>query len=34
MGDFVLKHVAGRIQAAVRDFDIVGRFGGKNSLLS
>lgn len=28
-GDEVLRHVAGRIQAAVRDFDVVGRFGGE-----
>jgi two-component system, cell cycle response regulator len=29
VGDLVLHHTAGRIQAAVRDFDIVGRFGGE-----
>ena len=28
-GDEVLRHVAERIQSAVRDFDIVGRFGGE-----
>lgn len=28
-GDIVLRHTAERIQAAVRDFDIVGRFGGE-----
>lgn len=28
-GDMVLRHTAERIQAAVRDFDIVGRFGGE-----
>lgn len=31
VGDMVLRHVAERIQAAVRDFDTVGRFGGRNS---
>lgn len=29
VGDMVLRHVAARIQSAVRDFDIVGRFGGE-----
>ncbi|MFO7579249.1 MAG: GGDEF domain-containing protein [Nitrosomonas halophila] len=29
VGDLVLRHTAERIQAAVRDFDIVGRFGGE-----
>ncbi|SCX84269.1 diguanylate cyclase (GGDEF) domain-containing protein [Nitrosospira sp. Nsp13] len=33
VGDFVLKHVAGRIQAAVRDFDMVGRFGGEEFVI-
>ena len=28
-GDEVLRHTAERIQSAVRDFDIVGRFGGE-----
>lgn len=28
-GDEVLRHVAERIESAVRDFDIVGRFGGE-----
>ncbi len=29
VGDLVLRHAAERIVAAVRDFDIVGRFGGE-----
>ncbi|MDD5470440.1 MAG: GGDEF domain-containing protein [Sideroxydans sp.] len=29
VGDMVLRHTAKRIKAAVRDFDIVGRFGGE-----
>lgn len=29
VGDIVLKHTAERIKSAVRDFDIVGRFGGE-----
>lgn len=29
IGDMVLRHTAERIQAAARDFDIVGRFGGE-----
>jgi diguanylate cyclase (GGDEF)-like protein len=29
IGDMVLRHTAERIRAAVRDFDIVGRFGGE-----
>lgn len=29
VGDMVLQYTAERIQAAVRDFDIVGRFGGE-----
>lgn len=29
VGDMVLRHAAERIQAAVRDFDTVGRFGGE-----
>lgn len=29
VGDMVLRHTAERIRAAVRDFDIVGRFGGE-----
>lgn len=29
VGDLVLRHTAQRIRAAVRDFDIVGRFGGE-----
>ncbi len=33
VGDFVLRHVAGRIQAAVRDFDMVGRFGGEEFVI-
>ncbi|MGH8763610.1 MAG: GGDEF domain-containing protein, partial [Nitrosospira sp.] len=33
IGDFVLRHVAERIQAAVRDFDIVGRFGGEEFVI-
>lgn len=33
VGDFVLRHVASRLQAAVRDFDIVGRFGGEEFVI-
>jgi two-component system cell cycle response regulator len=33
VGDHVLRHVAGRIQAATRDFDIVGRFGGEEFVI-
>lgn len=33
VGDFVLRHVAERIQAAVRDFDKVGRFGGEEFVI-
>lgn len=33
IGDFVLRHVAERIQAAVRDFDMVGRFGGEEFVI-
>jgi two-component system, cell cycle response regulator len=33
IGDFVLRHVASRIQAAVRDFDKVGRFGGEEFVI-
>ncbi|WP_151898896.1 GGDEF domain-containing protein [Nitrosospira lacus] len=33
VGDFVLKHVAGRLQAAVRDFDMIGRFGGEEFVI-
>lgn len=29
VGDMVLRHTAERMRAAVRDFDIVGRFGGE-----
>jgi two-component system cell cycle response regulator len=29
MGDLVLPHVAGSIQSATRNFDLVGRFGGE-----
>lgn len=29
VGDIVLRHTAERIKAAVRDFDMVGRFGGE-----
>jgi two-component system cell cycle response regulator len=29
VGDMVLRHAAERMRAAVRDFDIVGRFGGE-----
>lgn len=29
VGDIVLKHTAERIKSAVRDFDVVGRFGGE-----
>lgn len=33
VGDFVLRHVASRIQASVRDFDMVGRFGGEEFVI-
>lgn len=33
IGDFVLRHVAERIQSAVRDFDMVGRFGGEEFVI-
>jgi two-component system, cell cycle response regulator len=33
VGDFVLRHVGQRIQAAVRDFDKVGRFGGEEFVI-
>ena len=33
VGDFVLRHVASRIQAAVRDFVMVGRFGGEEFVI-
>jgi diguanylate cyclase (GGDEF)-like protein len=33
IGDFVLRHVAARIRAAVRDFDKVGRFGGEEFVI-
>lgn len=33
MGDLVLRHVAGRIQSATRDFDLVGRFGGEEFVI-
>ncbi|MDQ3186521.1 MAG: GGDEF domain-containing protein [Pseudomonadota bacterium] len=33
VGDFVLRHVAERIQASVRDFDKVGRFGGEEFVI-
>ena len=33
VGDHVLRHVAGRIQAATRDFDMVGRFGGEEFVI-
>lgn len=33
VGDFVLRHVASRMQAAVRDFDMVGRFGGEEFVI-
>lgn len=33
IGDFVLRHVASRIQAGVRDFDKVGRFGGEEFVI-
>jgi diguanylate cyclase (GGDEF)-like protein len=32
-GDEVLRHVAERIQATVRDFDVVGRFGGEEFII-
>ena len=33
IGDLVLRHTADRIQAAVRDFDMVGRFGGEEFVI-
>lgn len=33
VGDIVLRHTAERIQAAVRDFDVVGRFGGEEFVI-
>lgn len=33
VGDLVLRHTADRIQAAVRDFDMVGRFGGEEFVI-
>jgi diguanylate cyclase (GGDEF)-like protein len=33
IGDFVLRHVAGRIKAGVREFDMVGRFGGEEFVI-
>lgn len=33
VGDFVLRHVASRIQASVREFDRVGRFGGEEFVI-
>ncbi|SCY28260.1 diguanylate cyclase (GGDEF) domain-containing protein [Nitrosospira sp. Nl5] len=33
IGDFVLRHVAERIRAAVRDFDKAGRFGGEEFVI-
>lgn len=33
MGDLVLRHVAGRIQSATRNFDLVGRFGGEEFVI-
>lgn len=33
VGDLVLRHTAERIQAAVRDFDVVGRFGGEEFVI-
>ncbi|MDD5240601.1 MAG: GGDEF domain-containing protein [Sulfuricella sp.] len=33
VGDLVLRHTAERIQAAVRDFDMVGRFGGEEFVI-
>jgi diguanylate cyclase (GGDEF)-like protein len=29
VGDLVLRHLAGRIKSATRDFDMIGRFGGE-----
>jgi diguanylate cyclase (GGDEF)-like protein len=29
IGDLVLRHLAGRIKSATRDFDMIGRFGGE-----
>jgi two-component system, cell cycle response regulator len=33
VGDLVLRHVAGRIQASTRDFDMIGRFGGEEFVI-
>ena len=33
VGDLVLRHTAERIQTAVRDFDVVGRFGGEEFVI-
>lgn len=33
IGDVVLQHTAKRIQAAVRDFDTIGRFGGEEFVI-
>ena len=33
VGDLVLQHVADRIQSAVRDFDMIGRFGGEEFVI-
>lgn len=33
VGDIVLKHTAERIRSAMRDFDIVGRFGGEEFVI-
>lgn len=33
VGDLVLQHVAARIQSAVRDFDMIGRFGGEEFVI-
>ncbi|SFN38466.1 diguanylate cyclase (GGDEF) domain-containing protein [Nitrosospira briensis] len=33
VGDLVLRHVAGRIKSATRDFDLIGRFGGEEFVI-
>ncbi len=33
VGDIVLKHTAKRIQAAIRSFDMIGRFGGEEFVI-
>ncbi|HEX8874993.1 MAG TPA: GGDEF domain-containing protein [Nitrosospira sp.] len=33
VGDLVLRHVAERIRAAVRDLDVIGRFGGEEFVI-